>query len=423
MSPRLLLIVGGSREQRAAAALEQQAQYAGARIVTLRSGRLPFVRVNRADLPASPRVVRIEELDRAFPNHQQGGTRLILTQSTYLLHKWLDVLEPEDLILATADQVKLYANAPEAVERRGLWRLVELLSLGVPATVATTSDSGFDPEPDASGALEDAFSTADTTVRLALCRDAMRRWPDSEIAALSLASACRETQDLNGARQALGHALALAPEWEAAHYEEGKLWLSCEQLEPACAAFARAGQLMPGFSAAHSNHGATLGELGQPEAALAAFQLALQFDPDSFMVLNNLGVVNRELGRLADSEAALARVVTIAPGFVFGHYNLGHTRFLAGNYAGALRAYEEGQRRDPQKNRRQGCRLAVVRLAVGDWRAAERDLWHFADQAPAEEREDLLLEAYETARALLQREPQLASHQSFLDRIAAEFNP
>jgi tetratricopeptide (TPR) repeat protein len=176
---------------------------------------------------------------------------------------------------------------------------------------------------------------------------------------------------------------------------------------------------MPTFSAAWSNLGATLGELDDAEGAARAFARALEHDPESFTILNNIGVVNREIGRLEESEAALERVVRIAPDFVFGHYNLGHTRFLRGDYAGALAAYEEGQRLDPEKNRRQGCRLAVVRLANGDVAGAERDLWYFADAAPPDEREDLLLEAYEIALALMKAHPGLARDQTFVDRIAA----
>jgi tetratricopeptide (TPR) repeat protein len=185
-------------------------------------------------------------------------------------------------------------------------------------------------------------------------------------------------------------------------------------------AFQRAADLMPTFSAAFSNLGATLGELGEPAAALAAFRQALAHDPQSFTILNNIGVVCRELGRLADSEEAFRRVAAIDPGFVFGHYNLGHTLFLAGRYPDALGAYEEGQRRDPQQNRRQGCRLAVVRLANGDADGAERDLWRAAGAAAPDEREDLLLEAYEIVQALMTQHPALAAHRAFLDRIGAE---
>jgi tetratricopeptide (TPR) repeat protein len=191
-------------------------------------------------------------------------------------------------------------------------------------------------------------------------------------------------------------------------------------MERARDGFQRAADLMPTFSAAFSNLGATLGELDQPEAAVAAFSRALEHDPESFTIFNNIGVVNRELGRLDESERALTRVTELAPGFVFGHYNLGHTRFLRGDYRGALAAYEEGQRRDPEKNRRQGCRLALVRFALDDVEGAERDLWRFADQAPREEREDLLLEALEIAHALMRAHPSLSARQRFVDRITSE---
>lgn len=124
------------------------------------------------------------------------------------------------------------------------------------------------------------------------------------------------------------------------------------------------------------------------------------------------------MGRFDESERALVRVTELAPEFVFGHYNLGHTRFLRGDFAAALRAYEEGQHRDSQTNRRQGCRLAIVRFAVGDTAGAERDLWRFTDQAPPDEREDLLLEAYEIVQALASSRPGLDAGQTFLDRIA-----
>jgi hypothetical protein len=66
--------------------------------------------------------------------------------------------------------------------------------------------------------------------------------------------------------------------------------------------------------------------------------------------------------------------------------------------------------------------MALARLACGDSAGAERDLWASANAAPPEEREDLLLEAYEVAHAWLAQHPERASAASraFVDRVGAE---
>ena len=65
----------------------------------------------------------------------------------------------------------------------------------------------------------------------------------------------------------------------------------------------------------------------------------------------------------------------------------------------------------------------MVRFALNDVDGAERALWRFADQAPPDEREDLLLEAYEIAQALIRVHPELMSRRRFVDRMASELTP
>src|SRR4051794_20991540 len=399
-------------------------------IVKLDARTLPFTRVDAVSLPPAPRVLVIEDLELAFPDCQQGGTRLVLTQSTYLLQKWIDRLEDGDQIVATADRDALERCAPEIFHARGPWRTFEISAgagsseIGVSQSVDDAPSAGLRyPAPSSypiAELLARGFAASDPSERLRLCREAVELDASCEVASLCLASACRENRDGEAARAALDRAAALSPEWEAIHYERGKLSLVYDDLAGAREAFQRAADLMPAFSAALSNLGATLGELGDPAAALKAFRQALTHDPRSFTILNNIGVVCRELGRLDESEAAFRRVIEVNPEFVFGYYNLGHTLFLAGRYGEALAAYEEGQRRDPQQNARQGCRLAIVRFATGDVDGAERDLRRFANAAPPDQREDLLLEAYEIAHALLTQHPALAAQQPFLDRLGAE---
>lgn len=423
------LILGGTRDQRI-----QVARAAGitAPILTLDAPTLPFI------VPAlphpHPRIICIDDIEQAFPDAQTGGARLVLTQSTYVMQKWIDLLDESDRLIVTADRAALERCAPEVFQGRGPWGSFEI----VDATKLSTTENTEDAEEQSNRILTTvstvssvvessvverlarAYASTDPAERLRLCREAVSLNPDSAIAHVALASAHRETRDGASARVALDRALALARDWEAAHYESAKLWLVYDDMMHARDAFQRAADCMPTFSAAFSNLGATLGELDEPAAALRAFRQALAHDPRSFTILNNIGVVCRELGRLDESETALRRVIAINPAFVFGYYNLGHTLFLGGRFADALAAYEEGQQRDPEKNRRQGCRLAVVRFANGDAPGAERDLWRFANTAPPDERRDLLLEAYEIVHALLSQHVTLSVHRPFLDRIGAE---
>jgi tetratricopeptide (TPR) repeat protein len=431
-----LLILGGSRDDRRRAASSRIPETHTVFIVD--TATLPFTRPRDVELPPSPRVLLLHDLERAFPNAQAGGVRLVLTQSTYLVQKWIDRLAPGDRIVATADRDALERDAPEALQARGPWRAFETVHVSdsSPFNTKDTRDTkerkhNHSSVSFASSVLDRrvcqllarAYALGDAGERVRLCREAVTLAPESPVAHVALASACREAQDASAARDALDRAAALAPDWEAVHYESGKLWLAHDDMPRARGGFERAAALMPSFSAAFSNLGATLGELGETALALDAFEQAQAHDPDSYTVLNNVGVVSRELGRLDRSEAALRRVVELAPGFVFGHYNLGHTLFLAGRYADALRAYEEGQRLDLEKNRRQGCRLAIMRLANGDIAGAERDLRRILDAAEAGERDDLLLEAYEIAHALKDLQPGLAAdpaYGDFLRRLGSQ---
>lgn len=411
-----LLLVGGAPDDRRGAARSHLPPTHTP--FTLDAATLPFVRASDVALPAPPRCLVVHDIARAFPDAQAGGTRLILTQSTYLMQTWVDRLDDDDWIIVTGDRAALERCAPEALQPRGPWQCFGLRN--TEDTKDTKAEQTFVLNQPVSTLLARAFAASDPGERLRLCREAVSLEPEAPVAWLALASACRETRDGTAAREALDRASALAPDWEAVAYERGKLCLVHDDLAGARDAFQRAADLMPSFSAAFSNLGATLGELGEPAGALKAFRQALAHDPNSFTILNNIGASCRELGHLDDSEAALRRAIAINPAFVFGHYNLGHTLFLAGRYADALAAYEEGQRRDPQQNRRQGCRLALMRFANGDAAGAARDLWRCVEAAPPDEREDLLLEAYEIGHALITQRPELVPHRPFLDRIGAE---
>ncbi len=372
-----LLIVGGTRRARLEAAGADATAFTGV-VLSLDARSCPFYQDPPLPPSADPRLLRLDDLERAFPGQQTDGVRLVLTQPLYLIQSWIDRLSPGDRIVATADGEALNRRAPEVMGRRGGWRLFDVRDLGS----SGEGPGAEDPPPAGSRVahisirkLAAAFEHDSPEERLRLCRQAAAAAPDSPAAALALASAARELNDVIGAREALDCALQLAPRWAAAQYEDGKFWLACDDIPRASAAFARATALMPAFTTAWLNLGATLGELDDQDGARHAFSRALVQDPENPTILNNLGVVSREAGRLAESEVTLRRVTALAPDFAFGHYNLGHTLFLQERYREAVAAYEQGQRLDPSKNRRQACRLALTRFAAGNAAEGERDFW------------------------------------------------
>jgi tetratricopeptide (TPR) repeat protein len=426
-----VLVTGGPRDARIDVALRLVYEWLerSPRAVALYDedpGAWPFRQVGPPPLrPEALPVLLVHDLELAFPNREAGGARLVLTQSSYLLQRRLDVLDhfPRALLVATADDRAIGEVAGEAFAGRGPWWRVQIVHLPGSASngraktsVDRTSLDGLDVE----GLLRVAYHTDSADLRLEASRRAVATQPDSATAHLTLGGACREHDRLSEAREAIDTAVRLAPDWEAAHYECGKSWLDHQDLEQARDAFRRAAELMPSFAAAFSNLGAALGELDEIEAAADAFKQALQHDPNGFQVLNNLGVLAREMSRLDESEEAFRRVIALNPEFAFGHYNLGHTLFLLGRYDEALAAYEEGLRRDPTTNRRQGCRLGLVRFAAGDPDGALADLERFTAGASDEERLDLWTEAYEIVTALRRHHPGLPGGDRLEARISRE---
>jgi tetratricopeptide (TPR) repeat protein len=335
-------------------------------------------------LPAGELIIRVANADQAYVNAQTGGTQLVTTQKKYLDAEW-------DAALARHGHASL-----------------EIVSTDAPALA--TQDL-----------LPRAFRSPDPAERLALCVEALNSGR-APAALVATASACMEVNDFDAAARDLDEAIEKAPEWAAAHYERGKLWLRQDDMLKASECFQRAAELLPRFAPAWANLGGTLGELDRPADALSAFERALALEPENPQALNNVGVVRRELGRLAESEAAFRRVIELTPAMAFGHYNLGHTLFLQGRFKAALSAYAEGQARDPDKNPVQASRLALCKVAAGDSPGALRELQRAANGLPREYRRQLLGDTSAILWALVTQHPELEGWQPVQAWLSAEMN-
>ena len=364
---------------------EWQDEYPGGRVIAAPApAEWPFRYPLASSLPDGPVVVRADAFDEAFTNQQAAGTELVTTQQAYLEQEW---------------------SAALARHPGGAWLL--LVSTPAPQHHATTA------------LLPRAFRVTDATERLSLCVAALAggRTPATLVAT---ASVCMEVNDLAAAARDLDEAIALAPQWAAAHYERGKLWLRCDDMPRAAQEFQAAADRLPGFAPAWANLGATLGELDHPAEALAAFERALALDPDSPQALNNVGVVRRDLGRLTDAEAAFRQVIELQPGLAFGHYNLGHTLFLQGRFQTALSAYAEGQALDPEKNPVQASRLALCKVATGDAEGALRELQRATGGLPRDYRRQLLSDTSAILFALVTQQPGMTGWQLVHAWMASE---
>ena len=346
----------------------------------------PFLHPLIPQLPANPVVLRADGVDDAFPDYQTNSTRLVTTQRAYLEAEW-----------------------SAALEQHGA------------AWLVMTRGSSFESTQAASeaGAFAIAFRLSDPAERLTQCVAALGAGR-SAAALVATASACMEVNDFAAATRDLDEAITRAPDWPAAHYERGKLWLRADDMVKASESFQAAATRLPRFAPAWANLGGTLGELDRPAEALAAFEHALAEDPDNPQALNNVGVVRRELGRLSESEAAFREVIRRVPGLAFGHYNLGHTLFLQGRFQAALSAYAEGQARDAEKNPVQASRLALCKVATGDGAGALRDLQRATSALHGEYRRQLLADTSAILWALVTQHPEVTAWQPVQAWLAGE---
>jgi tetratricopeptide (TPR) repeat protein len=417
-SSLITLILGGDPAQGRAVAAELAAARTGAAALDApEPASWPF-RYPLAELPRGPVIVLAQGLEDAVVNHQTANTRLVTTQARYLMTEWQAALERhgQAWMVVTAAPDLLAPDAPEVAQRRGIFGRIRVLDrTRPPEHPGTRAPEHLSPP----GTLPKAFRIQDPAERLRLCVQALdeERTPGALVAT---ASACMEVNDLDAARRDLEDALALAPEWAAARFELGKLFLRLDDMEQAAAAFQAACDRLPAFGSAWANLGATLGELDRTGEALAAFERALADDPDSPQAVNNVGVVSRELGRLAESEAAFRRVTALAPEMAFGYYNLGHTLFLRGRYQAALSAYTMGRARDPESNAVQATRLAMCQLATGDAGGSLAELQRATSGLPRAYRRQLLSDTSTIAWALITHKPDLKGWKQVNDWLSAE---
>jgi tetratricopeptide (TPR) repeat protein len=213
----------------------------------------------------------------------------------------------------------------------------------------------------------------------------------------------RQLQGLeNDAIASLSMAIALAPDFAEAHARLGHLLLVDGSRDDAEQCFARALALLPDSAQGRLKLARTFAEIGRLETAERVARAAVAVAPDSDDAHQRLGEILQQLGRFDDAIVSFARVAALQParteaylGIAFSktvteaevpmlermrallgderlverdranlHYALGKAADDGGNYAGAMRHFDDANRIAAERLRRSGRSIDRVKHAA-----------------------------------------------------------
>jgi hypothetical protein len=184
----------------------------------------------------------------------------------------------------------------------------------VEAVPPRVPDEDIHPEPsDPFEPLRVAFDRGTAEDRWRQSRRLGYDYPSLAALHLAHASACMEL--LRSTRRTLprNRHCSWRRDWEAAHFELGKLWVRSDDTERAAAGVRRGGAPRCRASRRRS---ATWARRSASSTATTrrstALKQALRFDPYGHTILNNIGAVARDLGRLDEAETAFRQALTHA---------------------------------------------------------------------------------------------------------------
>jgi protein O-GlcNAc transferase len=155
-----------------------------------------------------------------------------------------------------------------------------------------------------------------------LYREVLSLDPRNEAACGNLAIIAAQQGDLTGAERLFRQSLALRPNPEGFN-NLGMLLLQRGRAADAIAAHRRAIALRPDYAAAHLALGNALKQQGELEAALAAYREVVRLDPAAADAHNNIGVVLQRQGKLDDALAAYRAAAALQPAYAQAHFNVG----------------------------------------------------------------------------------------------------
>jgi tetratricopeptide (TPR) repeat protein len=128
--------------------------------------------------------------------------------------------------------------------------------------------------------------------------------------------------------------------------------------EGAIASFRKSLELDPSSAEVEAVFGALLAKRGQIEEGLQHMRTAVQLSPDLAPAHSYLGTALSEMGRFEEATEQMQAAINLAPNSTEYEFNLGFIRKLAGDYAGAMAAFEKSVELSKGQNARCLAELA-----------------------------------------------------------------
>ncbi|MEG4317755.1 MULTISPECIES: tetratricopeptide repeat protein [unclassified Microcoleus] len=148
----------------------------------------------------------------------------------------------------------------------------------------------------------------------------------------------REKQHQNQFRAAIEcyeRAIAIDPNYAAAHSNLGVVKQHTGRLAEAIAHYRQALEIDPNLAETASNLGSALAEVGENEGAIAEYERALSLNPNCAEALVNLGVLREEQGDVAEAVSCYEQAIQVNPNCAVAYLNLGIVLEEQGEEAGA----------------------------------------------------------------------------------------
>ena len=182
---------------------------------------------------------------------------------------------------------------------------------------------------------------------IAAHRRAIALHPDYPAAHLALGNALKQHGELDAALAAYREAVRLNPVAADPHNNIGVALQRQGRLDEALAAYRAATTLQPGHAQAHFNIGVVLHEQRDLDAAAAAYRQVIALRPDIADAYNNLGTVLQDQGRLDEALAAFAAAIERRDDYAEAHFNRGVVLRAQGRLELALAAWRDAMARRP----------------------------------------------------------------------------